>query len=709
MKPRKPEQQVLVVAAAVVVSGAISAWQATPRPSGLSAAASYGLTWLSWWHRILTTTVPVPPTPDRLPVVGVTTSLAAAIAVLSATRTRPGLRPLGPAVSLFVVALALGAGGPGSLVAVTTPFIGGAAIYLLTIANRSPRGTERESAGRWAAAALSVLVVLAVVVGTGQRLPLAGSRNPLDPGQFFTRTVDLSAAPNPLNQLSAARQSSPSVVFTARIDRNWLAAPAGWRLVTLDNFDGATWTWSAAPVRVGTVLAPHPPSVGEKASVDLTINRLSGPWVPTTGIPLSAQPPKLAYDPRAAMLVDEPSVRGHRYHLQVGLPLPATTALGEAAVATGRETNGLTSLPGCVPPELHALAANATRGLVQPYAEAQAIARVLSTAFTTQSDSSGPDSCDQLKTFTEEKAGPPDVFTAAFAVMARSLGLPTRLAVGFRPGELDPGAGQVTVRSTDAAVWPEVLFAGLGWIPFNPATGSGAPTAAGASGTAGRPATGQSGSPLMRPPQPAPATSITATSPPSTVPRKVPAPSPRPAGHSHAHGPLGGWWALLAVALALMVVYGAPRFGRDRRREKSRRARRADPAARAMGAWEELLDHLKDRGIPVATLTPSEIADTVTWVAPAATMAIRKLALLVDAIVYGDATVSVAVAGDAWDKCYEATRSLQRSASTADRVRSAVHSRHHRTRTAPPRRRGSEPGKSVDPDPRSGRGGRLGR
>jgi hypothetical protein len=52
---------------------------------------------------------------------------------------------------------------------------------------------------------------------------------------------------------------------------------------------------------------------------------------------------------------------------------------------------------------------------------------------------------------------------ASFAVLARLLGLPTRIVVGFRA---DAAGG--TVRAADALAWPEVLFEGIGWVPFNP-------------------------------------------------------------------------------------------------------------------------------------------------------------------------------------------------------------------------------------------------
>ena len=68
--------------------------------------------------------------------------------------------------------------------------------------------------------------------------------------------------------------------------------------------------------------------------------------------------------------------------------------------------------------------------------------------------------------------GTAEQFASAFAVLARAVGLPTRVVVGFRP--VPPGPdGVAVVRGGDATAWPEVYFSGWGWVPFDPVTGHG--------------------------------------------------------------------------------------------------------------------------------------------------------------------------------------------------------------------------------------------
>jgi len=69
---------------------------------------------------------------------------------------------------------------------------------------------------------------------------------------------------------------------------------------------------------------------------------------------------------------------------------------------------------------------------------------------------------------TKAKAGYCEAFASAMVVMARSLGIPARLATGFASGEPTP-QGSYVVREKDAHAWAEIYFGpDFGWIPFDP-------------------------------------------------------------------------------------------------------------------------------------------------------------------------------------------------------------------------------------------------
>jgi transglutaminase-like putative cysteine protease len=69
------------------------------------------------------------------------------------------------------------------------------------------------------------------------------------------------------------------------------------------------------------------------------------------------------------------------------------------------------------------------------------------------------------------QGGYPDHFSTVLTIMLRSIGIPTRLVVGFGQGEFNPFTGFYIVRNTDAYAMPEVYFPDYGWFGFDPIPG----------------------------------------------------------------------------------------------------------------------------------------------------------------------------------------------------------------------------------------------
>ncbi|MCZ6788821.1 MAG: transglutaminaseTgpA domain-containing protein [Chloroflexi bacterium] len=68
----------------------------------------------------------------------------------------------------------------------------------------------------------------------------------------------------------------------------------------------------------------------------------------------------------------------------------------------------------------------------------------------------------------EQQAGYCSQFATAMAVMARHVGLPARVAIGYLPGVYDPLTGATAVRAGDAHAWVEIRFRNAGWVAFDP-------------------------------------------------------------------------------------------------------------------------------------------------------------------------------------------------------------------------------------------------
>ena len=115
-----------------------------------------------------------------------------------------------------------------------------------------------------------------------------------------------------------------------------------------------------------------------------------------------------------------------------------------------------------------ALAADVTRNATSAFDKAAAIETYLQSnfAYTLQLESAGE---DPLAYFLfRRKRGHCEYFASAMAVMLRSIGIPSRIANGFRGGELNDVSGSYVVRARDAHSWVEAYLPGYGWAEFDP-------------------------------------------------------------------------------------------------------------------------------------------------------------------------------------------------------------------------------------------------
>ena len=80
----------------------------------------------------------------------------------------------------------------------------------------------------------------------------------------------------------------------------------------------------------------------------------------------------------------------------------------------------------------------------------------------------GPNSI--LEFLTETRAGFCQQFSATMAAMLRSIGIQSRVVVGWTAGS-PVSEGQFSITTKDAHAWVEVYFPGWGWMPFEPTPG----------------------------------------------------------------------------------------------------------------------------------------------------------------------------------------------------------------------------------------------
>lgn len=127
-------------------------------------------------------------------------------------------------------------------------------------------------------------------------------------------------------------------------------------------------------------------------------------------------------------------------------------------------------LPDQFPERIRALAEEITAGLDNPYDKTAAITRWLRLNMTYEPVIDPiPEGADPIEYFLfESKTGFCNYYATAEILMLRSIGIPARLAGGYAQGEYNPQIEAFEVRRRQSHSWPEVFFAGIGWVEFEP-------------------------------------------------------------------------------------------------------------------------------------------------------------------------------------------------------------------------------------------------
>lgn len=267
---------------------------------------------------------------------------------------------------------------------------------------------------------------------------------------------------------------------------------------------------------------------------------------------------------------------------------------------------------------------------------------------------------DAVAEFLEVRSGYCIHFSGAFALMAQTMDMNVRIVVGYLPGtDTDENRGDdniFSVTSDQLHAWPEVFFADIGWIPFEPTATLGVPTAFVADTTGGSSGDGPD----------APAATPTPTAAPTAAPTTGADQDPGDATGGDAlrtvdPTPIG--LVLIGVFIALLLPALLRQF---RRRARVTRARAGDATA----AWHEVLDTLVDLGLSAAPASsPRALAAHLV-----ATRGVRAEAIdpLVDGVEQRNYAKTPRQADDLSDGLREVTHALRASVDGRTRVTASL-------------------------------------
>ncbi|WP_435819633.1 transglutaminaseTgpA domain-containing protein [Micromonospora tulbaghiae] len=560
--------------------------------------------------RLLTAMIPVEPAPDTVLVPVVAAWLAGLTAAEVALRAGRVLLGYLPPALLYAGALYVVGPNADPAIGSTVLFAAVAAAGLATpgrrdgpapdpVAGLSPavRAAVRLRLVAASAAGLAVVVALAALLA-----PVVAAQvdeRPVDPRRYVEPPRVESLDENPLIRISGWALNPDQRLLDVRTSGG--AAGDGSpriRLAVLSDYDGVTWRVGATYRNAGRILPaaePAPNAATDEVRQEITVGDLTGRLLPAVPTPREVTGARVAYDPATGTLIrPEGLAPGLRYEVSSVRERPDANLLPTANVPAGDEVARVLRVADGAPEPVRRLATQLAESNGAPYARADAIAAFLAEHYRVTADAPSGHAYPNLAFFLfgprngGGQRGTSEQFAAAFAVLGRLAGLPTRVVVGFEP------KGDGPVRAADAYAWPEVLFDGVGWVPFDP---------------------------MPRPDsEPRPVEEDFRPQPEDPPPSEVPAPTEEPSATPPAAAPApgrnegglgtpvlvgGGAGGLLLVVGAVLAVLVAMR-----RRLTRSRLDAGDPGERVAGAWRELTDALRLAGHPVGPdLAAAEVAE----------------------------------------------------------------------------------------------------
>ena len=561
---------------ALIVSGSSAAAGASPT----AAAAAVVDAFSSAFRQIYLDSVPAQGTAAMALLIAAGTAVVAVVADLVTVGLRAPV-----AGTLVVVAVAI---VPGKAFATGTNgllllAVAAAALALIAV-DRRRRGRAPRIVGLAAGGAIAVVVALLVQVV----LPTP-----------FTSSAQAGGAPiidagaNPLLRLGQdLRRGADTPVLTYTNRDN---APVYLRLAVLEDFSGRTWSpnpadggplgFSAVPQAAGV------PESADRETSSTTItpasesavgDRLPLPYPATSVVGVQG---RFRWEDRGLTLSRFGAGAVGSYVVRSARVAATPAALRAASVSEPSGDEESLSLPANVPSIIRTTADRWTRSATTPYDSALAIQNQLrdgSFSYDEQTPAEqgyDGDGLGVIAKFLSVKAGYCIHYASTMAVMARLEGIPSRIVVGYQPGDTRVGRKRRSVSSDALHSWPERYFDGIGWVRFEPTPGRGAvPSYA-----------------------PLPSSNVTTapTAGASSEAAATPEPTESDAASAAKRG--GGGVALGAllrgsgIVLLIGAVLALPGLlRRGVRRRRLSRIERDGPA----GAWRELLDSARDLGLP---------------------------------------------------------------------------------------------------------------
>jgi transglutaminase-like putative cysteine protease len=252
------------------------------------------------------------------------------------------------------------------------------------------------------------------------------------------------------------------------------------RLTSLPQFGATGWTSVQIKLSSGSTL-PSIPGVSnegsDRRSTTIRVLDFRSQYLPLPYAPRTVQAAgDWRYDANSLIVVngnDRPdALRNLTYSLTSFDIAPDADDLNKAPAGTPADASITGAIPRDLPDSLINLARQVTADAKTPVAKAVAIQAYLrSNRFTYSTEPLPGSGYQAMENFLlVDRKGYCEQFATSMAMMARVVGIPSRVSVGFLPGHQNGDRWEVSIR--DMHAWPELYFAGYGWVRFEPTPAS---------------------------------------------------------------------------------------------------------------------------------------------------------------------------------------------------------------------------------------------
>ena len=273
-----------------------------------------------------------------------------------------------------------------------------------------------------------------------------------------TSGLDDSMSPGDLSSLSLSNAVAFRVTFDDRI-------PAGrdlyWRGLVLTNFNGRTWSGND-PV-IGRRAREQVTGAGDTVSYQITLEPTRQHWVFALDLPWTWSLNQTFMGPQQQLARVHPIEQRTVYRAESYIDFSTDVELSRTMQSR------YLHLPDASNPQTSELANEMRAAAGSDGAFIEAVLMKFHNEeffYTLDPPALGRNPVDQF--LFDTRQGFCEHYASAFAVMMRSVGIPSRIVLGYQGGELNPLGGHLIVRQADAHAWTEVWLKDVGWRRVDP-------------------------------------------------------------------------------------------------------------------------------------------------------------------------------------------------------------------------------------------------